>query len=108
MNTLNVLDSEYKHQCNKETPAMDVPKNKQDKHGKSEFFKRTAKKIKLLVLAALQENRGVSSFMNDEDSKMYKNFLSKWGKYFQEEESRKRQEVAAMMTLRNNIRQHND
>ena len=87
---------------------MDTPKDIQEKHGKSEFFKRMAKKIKLLVLTVLRENRGVSSFMNDEDSKMYKNFLSKWGKYFQEEESIKRQEVATMMSLRKNIRQHND
>ena len=108
MNTLYVLDSKHKHHCNKEMPTMDVPKNIQDKHEKSEFFKRTAKNIKLLVLTVLRENRGVSSFMNDEDSKMYKNSLSKWEKIFQEEESRKRQEVATMMSLRKNIRQHND
>ena len=108
INILNNLDSNHKQHCNEETPDLDVPKNIQEKNGKSEFFKRTAKKIKLLVLAALQENRGVNSFLNDEESKMYKNFLSKWEKYFQEEESRKRQEVAAMMSLRNNIRQHKD
>ena len=72
---------------------------------KLEFFKRTAKKIKILVLADLREHIGVTRFMNDEDSKMYKNFLNKWGKYFQEEESRKRQEVSTMMSLRKNIRQ---
>ena len=103
INNLNNLDSKHKQHCNEETPDLDVPKN-----GKSEFFKRTAKKITLLVLAALQEKFGVNSFLNDEESKIYKNFLNKWGKYFQEEESRKRQEVAATMSLRNNIRQHHD
>ena len=76
--------------------------------GNQNSSKEWQRRLNYLFFTALRENRGPSSFMNDEDSKMYKNFLSKWGKYFQEEESRKRQEVAAMMTLRNNIRQHND
>ena len=57
MNSLDVLDSKHKHHCNeREKMVWMSQKITQEKHGISELFKRTAMKIKLLVLTALREN----------------------------------------------------